>query len=103
VTVVEASCVLVQTPSRGGAAEGVEDMDENTAQLVERCKRLLVEAKARHSAGEEVEAGRLLREAHRCATEAARASKSAVVQVSVPETLDVLATWELEAPASAND
>ena len=77
-------------------------MDEDTAQLVERCKRLLVDAKAKHSAGEVVEAGRLLREAHRCATEAARASKTAV-QVSVPETLDVLATWELQAPASGNN
>ncbi len=71
-------------------------MVESTAQLLERCKRLLVEAKAKNAAGEVLEAERLLMEARRCAKEVARASRTAV-QVSVPETLDTLTTWKLEA------
>jgi hypothetical protein len=78
-------------------------MDENTAQLVERCTSLLVEAKAKQLAHEVGEAERLLREAHRCAKEAARGGSRGLAPVSVPQTLDVLATWEPEAPASGND
>lgn len=66
-------------------------MDENATQLVERCERLLIEAKAKQLAGDVAEAQRLFNEAHRAAQEIARSGSSAVF---IPGTLDALATWE---------
>ena len=73
---------------------GGEDVDEDREQLVARCRRLLVEAKAKESAGHTVEAARLLKEAHRCAAEAARASNSDSEPILIPGTVGGLDIWE---------